>query len=96
MVNSPKTFLASAFLIRFKIVRSSRKTFGPVEYFCLYRHRVSQKWRTNGAIRCRRDYRKREKNVKKIYWTYLVIWSLKVALNRSMISKYWVIQNDCG
>jgi hypothetical protein len=28
-------------------------------------YRVSQKWRTNGALRCRRDYRKRQKNVKK-------------------------------
>jgi hypothetical protein len=27
---------------------------------------VSQKWRTNGALRSRRDYRKRQKNVKKI------------------------------
>jgi hypothetical protein len=27
---------------------------------------VSQKWHTNGALRCRRDYRKRKKNVKKI------------------------------
>jgi hypothetical protein len=27
---------------------------------------VSQKWRTNGALRCRRDYRKRQKNVRKI------------------------------
>jgi hypothetical protein len=27
---------------------------------------VSQKWRTNGALRCRIDYRKRQKNVKKI------------------------------
>jgi hypothetical protein len=27
---------------------------------------VSQKWRTNGTLRCRRDYRKRQKNVKKI------------------------------
>jgi glyoxylate carboligase len=27
---------------------------------------VSQKWRTNGALRCRRNYRKRQKNVKKI------------------------------
>jgi hypothetical protein len=27
---------------------------------------VSQKWRTNGALQCRRDYRKRQKNVKKI------------------------------
>jgi hypothetical protein len=26
---------------------------------------VSQKWRTNDALRCRRDYRKRQKNVKK-------------------------------
>jgi hypothetical protein len=26
---------------------------------------VSQKWRTNGAVRCRIDYRKRQKNVKK-------------------------------
>jgi hypothetical protein len=29
-------------------------------------YRVSQKWRINGALRCRRDYRKRQKNVKKI------------------------------
>jgi hypothetical protein len=29
-------------------------------------YRVSQKWRTNGALRCRRDCRKRQKNVKKI------------------------------
>jgi hypothetical protein len=28
-----------------------------------YLYRVSQKWRTNGALRCRRDYRKRLKNV---------------------------------
>jgi glyoxylate carboligase len=27
---------------------------------------VSRKWRTAGVLRCRRDYRKREKNVKKI------------------------------
>jgi hypothetical protein len=27
---------------------------------------MSQKWRTNGALRCRRDYRKRQKNIKKI------------------------------
>jgi hypothetical protein len=33
--------------------------------FC-YTYRVSQKWRTNGALRCRRDYRKHQKNVKKI------------------------------
>jgi hypothetical protein len=35
-----------------------------VLFVCLYR--LSQKWRTNGALRCRRDYRKRQKNVKKI------------------------------
>jgi hypothetical protein len=29
-------------------------------------YRMSQKWRTNGALRCRSDYRKRQKNVKKI------------------------------
>jgi hypothetical protein len=29
-------------------------------------YRVSQKWRTNGALRCRTDYRKRQKIVKKI------------------------------
>jgi hypothetical protein len=29
-------------------------------------YRLSQKWRTNDALRCRRDYRKRQKNVKKI------------------------------
>jgi hypothetical protein len=27
---------------------------------------VSQKWRTNGTLRCRRNYRKHQKNVKKI------------------------------
>jgi hypothetical protein len=27
---------------------------------------VSQKWRTNGALRCRGDYRKCQTNVKKI------------------------------
>jgi hypothetical protein len=30
------------------------------------KYRVSQTWRTNGALLCRRDYRKRQKNVKKI------------------------------
>jgi hypothetical protein len=34
--------------------------------------RVSQKGPANGALRCRRDYRKRQKNVKKFYWTYLL------------------------
>jgi hypothetical protein len=29
-------------------------------------YRVSQKGRTNGTLRCRRDYRKRQTNVKKI------------------------------
>jgi hypothetical protein len=29
-------------------------------------YRVSPKWRTNGALRYRRDYHKRQKNVKKI------------------------------
>jgi ribosomal protein L31E len=29
-------------------------------------YRLSQKWRTNGALRCRRDYCKRQKNVKNI------------------------------
>jgi hypothetical protein len=29
-------------------------------------YRVSRKWRTSDALRCRRDYPKREKNVKKI------------------------------
>jgi hypothetical protein len=33
-------------------------------YILLYR--LSQKWRTNGALRYRRDYHKRERNVKKI------------------------------
>jgi hypothetical protein len=32
---------------------------------------VSQKWRTNGALRCRRDYLKRQKNVKKILFHLL-------------------------
>jgi hypothetical protein len=29
-------------------------------------YRLSQKWRTNGALRCRIDYREHQKNVKKI------------------------------
>jgi hypothetical protein len=32
-------------------------------YIYVYIYRLSQKWRTNGALRCRRDYRKRQKNV---------------------------------
>jgi hypothetical protein len=35
-------------------------------------YRVSQKWRTKGALRCRRDYRKRQKNVKNIQWALFV------------------------
>jgi hypothetical protein len=35
-------------------------------YFCTDTYSVSQKWRTNGPLRFRRDYRKRQKNVKKI------------------------------
>jgi hypothetical protein len=31
-----------------------------------FRNTGCQKWYTNGALRCRRDYRKRQKNVKKI------------------------------
>jgi hypothetical protein len=44
-----------------------------VLYVCLFLSnivhvfiQVSQKCRTNGALRCTRDYRKRQKNVKKI------------------------------
>jgi hypothetical protein len=40
------------------LLRSSEKSFD--------NYRVSQKWRTNGALRCRRDYRKRQKNDQKI------------------------------
>jgi hypothetical protein len=29
-------------------------------------YRMSRKWRTSDALRCRRDYHKRENNVKKI------------------------------
>jgi hypothetical protein len=36
------------------------------KYEILIKYRLSQKWCTNGALRCRRDYRKRQKNVKKI------------------------------
>jgi hypothetical protein len=44
---------------------------------------VSQKWRTNG------DYRKRQKNVKKILLDLFAdLRSLKVALNTSIILKY--------
>jgi hypothetical protein len=53
-----------------------------VEMFKFISIQVSQKWRINDALRCRRDYRKRQK---KFYWTYLLIWrSLKVALNRQL------------
>jgi hypothetical protein len=31
-----------------------------------YLYIVSRKWRTSNALRCRKDYHKREKNVKKI------------------------------
>jgi hypothetical protein len=48
------------------------------EFITVFNIQVSQKWHTHGALRCRRDYRKRQKNVKKFYWTYLLIWqSLK-------------------
>jgi hypothetical protein len=40
---------------------------GPVELekksLFLKNIQVSQKWRTNGALRCRRDYGKRQKNM---------------------------------
>jgi hypothetical protein len=52
-------------------------------------YRVSQEWCTNGALRCRRDYRKRQKNVKKILldlFSDLAVF--KVGLNRSIILKY--------
>jgi hypothetical protein len=53
----------------------------------IYKYRVSQKWRTNGALRCRRENAR--KMLKQFYWTYLLIWrSLKVALTRSIILKY--------
>jgi hypothetical protein len=58
-----------------------------VLFVCLYR--LSQKWRTNGTLRCTRDYRKRQKNVKKILLDLFADWrSLKVALNTSIILKY--------
>jgi hypothetical protein len=38
--------------------------FCDLTHFEIYR--VSRKWRTSDALRWRRDYRKREKNVKKI------------------------------
>jgi hypothetical protein len=34
-------------------------------------YKLSQKWRTNGALRCRRNYRNVRKMFKKFYWTYL-------------------------
>jgi hypothetical protein len=51
-------------------------------------YRVSQKWRTNGALLEEITVNVR-KMLKKFYWTDLLIWrSLKVALNRSIILKY--------
>jgi hypothetical protein len=48
---------------------------------------VSQKWRTNGAVE--EITVNVRKMLEKFYWTYLLIWwSLKVALNRSIILKY--------
>jgi hypothetical protein len=41
----------------------------------------------NGALRCRRDYRKRQKNVKKFYWTYLLIWRWHDQLFRNICIK---------
>jgi hypothetical protein len=35
-------------------------------YLCGRYTGLSQKWRTNSSLRCRRDYRKRQKNFKKI------------------------------
>jgi hypothetical protein len=46
----------------FKVLRGIFKQ----KHFCCIKIQVSRKWRTTGALRCRRDYRKREKNVKKI------------------------------
>jgi hypothetical protein len=72
------------------VVLSAQELMGDyVQQNNYFRNTGCQKWYTNGALRCRRDYRKRQKNVKKFYWTYLLIWrSLKVALNRSIILKY--------
>jgi hypothetical protein len=51
-------------LSRNKVFVVITQTLEPCTY--QFRYRVSQKWRTNGVLRCRRDYRKRQKNVKKI------------------------------
>jgi hypothetical protein len=47
-----------------KTIKKLKEPKHNVLKLCTYR--MSQKWRTNGALRCRRDYRKRQKNVKKI------------------------------
>jgi hypothetical protein len=46
---------------------------------------VSQKLRTNGALRCRRDYRKRQKNVRK---NLLDLFADLEVFERSIILKY--------
>jgi hypothetical protein len=52
-------------------------------------YRLSQKWRTNGALRCRIDYRKHQENLKKIILDLFAdLAYLKVALNTSIILKY--------
>jgi hypothetical protein len=48
-------------VVAVEVINSSRKFLRHSFYI-----QVSQKWRTNGALRCRRDYRKHQKNVKKI------------------------------
>jgi hypothetical protein len=58
---------------------------------------VSQKWRTNGALRCRRDYRKRQKNVKKILldlFADLAVFEIGT-LQVNYFQIYGVINKDC-
>jgi hypothetical protein len=49
------------------VVLSAQELMGDyVQQNNYFRNTGCQKWYTNGALRCRRDYRKRQKNVKKI------------------------------
>jgi hypothetical protein len=59
------TTISIEFEIQYKsfYLRLNNKFYVLENYSTYYNYRVSQKWRTNGALRCRRDYRKRQKNV---------------------------------
>jgi hypothetical protein len=81
VVSLYKGFLNARDITRFYTVSVT------IVYVCTYR------CPKNGALRVHYGVEETTVNVrkmlKKFYWTYLLIWgSLKVALNRSIISKY--------